>query len=168
VDASATIEVSQEMSGFSWVVDDTLGGMPQPGTRATLEHDLTMLAEQGVDLVVSANFQGIDAEAAAAHGIAHLSLPVEDFQPPTLQQMDRFVSLTRQHIDGGGRLVVHCTAGMGRTGTYLASWFVAEGMAPDQAIAHVRAKRPGSIETASQEQGIHEFWRHRLDAVGSP
>jgi len=161
-------EDSQVMSGFSWVVDNALAGMPQPGARAMLDDDLAFLKEQGVDLIVSANLEGIDTAAAAAYGMAHVRLPVEDFGAPTMVQMSSFASLAGDRIADGGRVAVHCTAGMGRTGTYLAVWFVSDGMRPEQAIAHVREKRPGSIESASQEAAIHTFWRSRVDAMGAP
>ena len=162
-EAASTSEAEDAM-----VVDGALAGMPQPGTRATLSQDLSFLQGQGVDLVVSANHQAIDPAVAAGYGIDHVHLPVEDFQAPTLDQMNRFVDLAHERIANGERVAVHCTAGMGRTGTFLAVWFVADGMGPAQAIAHVREKRPGSIESASQEEAIRTFWASRLDVSGTP
>jgi protein tyrosine phosphatase len=57
------------------------------------------------------------------------------------------------------RVAVHCGAGLGRSGTPIAAYLVSQGAAPDDAIALVRARRPGSIETAEQEVAVHEFAR---------
>ena len=46
------------------------------------------------------------------------------------------------------------TAGLGRTGTMAAKMLVGFGVSPEDAIASVRQARPGTIETAAQEQYI--------------
>jgi len=38
-----------------------------------------------------------------------------------------------------------------------ACYLVSEGMMPDQAIARVRAARPGSVQTEEQEQFVHRW-----------
>jgi len=57
-----------------------------------------------------------------------------------------------------------CGAGLGRTGTLLAAYFVTQGDSADEAIARVRAGRPGSVETLQQEQAVHEFSRRWASA----
>jgi len=53
---------------------------------------------------------------------------------------------------------VHCTLGMGRTGTMLACYLVKTTHCDaQQAIDTVRKRRPGSIETERQEQLVQEF-----------
>lgn len=57
-------------------------------------------------------------------------------------------------LKSGGMVVVHCRGGLGRTGLVVARFLVEEGMAPDDAIARVRAVRPGAIETWEQENHV--------------
>jgi atypical dual specificity phosphatase len=145
------------MNGFSWVIEASLAGAPQPGAYNSIHLDLGYMQEQGVDLLISGNEEGVDADVARHYDIDVVSLPVEDFQAPTMEQMNDFVAHTRTALAGGDQVAVHCTAGMGRTGTYLAVWFVTTGMTADEAMEHVRSLRPGSIETPIQEAAILEF-----------
>jgi atypical dual specificity phosphatase len=50
-------------------------------------------------------------------------------------------------------------AGLGRTGTMLACYFVKKGMPAPAAISHVRRIRPGSIETPEQADTITDYAR---------
>ena len=54
--------------------------------------------------------------------------------------------------------MVHCLAGLGRTGTLLACYLIKyESMSADDAVQKVRKERPGSIQSFSQEELIHRF-----------
>jgi protein tyrosine phosphatase domain-containing protein 1 len=52
----------------------------------------------------------------------------------------------------GRKVAVHCHAGLGRTGLAIACFLIASGQAGSaaQAVAMVRAARPGSLQTAGQ------------------
>jgi atypical dual specificity phosphatase len=149
--------VPLEMKGFSWVVDDRLAGMPQPGPGDDLEHDLIFLEERDVELLVSLTEKSTDVDAAAAHGMAVLHLPVKDFKAPTVEQLFEFTETVREWLAADKRVGVHCRAGLGRTGTFLAAYFVTTGLTATSAIKHVRSLRPGSVETKSQEKAVFEF-----------
>jgi ADP-ribosyl-[dinitrogen reductase] hydrolase len=55
-------------------------------------------------------------------------------------------------LSGGGRVLLHCRGGIGRTGTIAAKLLVEFGFKPSDAIDLVRSTRPGTIETEAQEQ----------------
>ena len=63
----------------------------------------------------------------------------------------------RAILDGlarGERIVIHCAAGLGRSGMIAAKLLAAFRMPPAEAIAIVRRVRPGAIETAAQEAHV--------------
>lgn len=53
-------------------------------------------------------------------------------------------------LDRGGRIVVHCRAGLGRSGMIAALLLIERGIEPGEAAAAVRRARPGAIENFEQ------------------
>jgi len=57
-------------------------------------------------------------------------------------------------------VLVHCAAGIGRTGAVLAAYLIrTENLSATEAIFRVRSQRPGSIEKG-QENSLHLFADH--------
>ncbi len=144
------------VNNFSWVIDGQLAGMADP-TRSLPEEHLQFLEEEHVEFLVSLTEDGTDPDAAGAHGITVLHIPVADFTAPTMDQLQLFVWVAQAAIEEERAVGVHCTAGLGRTGTFLAAYFVAEGMTAKEAIEHVRSIRPHSVETPTQYAAVEEF-----------
>ncbi|WP_431268797.1 protein-tyrosine phosphatase family protein [Dankookia sp. P2] len=97
------------------------------------------------------------AAAVAAAGLAWHCMPVPDLQPPgaaALAAWAGIAPLLRRSWAAGGRVVVHCAAGLGRSGTFAACLLLQAGVEAGAAIAAVRAVRPGAIETPEQEAFI--------------
>ena len=120
---------------------------------------LRELAAQGVEVLVNLHQRPHAPEALARHGLTELHLPVPDLAPPTSEQLERGVAAVERAIADGQKVAVHCGAGLGRTGTLLACYLVKRGLGPDEAIARVRAVRPGSVETLQQEVAIRTYAR---------
>jgi ADP-ribosylglycohydrolase len=95
-----------------------------------------------------------DLPARLPAGIAHFHLPIPDGGVPDAA-WERAWAVAgpriRTLLREGGKVVVHCLGGLGRTGTIAARLLVEFGMTPEAAIQAVRAARPGAIETAGQE-----------------
>ena len=53
-------------------------------------------------------------------------------------------------LRAGERLVVHCAAGLGRSGMVAAKLLAAFGVPPSQTVTAVRGARPGAIESDAQ------------------
>ena len=77
---------------------------------------------------------------------------VRDLQAPTGGgPATSFVDELLAGLRGGDRVLLHCAAGLGRTGTLAARLLIASGSAAADAIATVRQTRPGAIESDAQE-----------------
>ena len=99
--------------------------------------------------------------------IERIHAPIPDFAPPDPETRDRAVAFLAEHVGAGRPVLVHCGAGYGRTGTILACYLVFSGMDADAAIALVRERRPGSIETPAQEDAVRAYAKEReADATG--
>jgi len=131
--------------------------MRRPGSIRSLEEDVRDLRAIGIGAIVSLTEIALDDAALKAEGMTSLRVPVPDFHPPSLSDVRKVISFITSSLELERPVVVHCTAGLGRTGTILACWLVNQGEAPDTAIQRVRAMRPGSIETWEQEQRIFDY-----------
>jgi len=156
VSPTAKPEVTVAVEGFSWIVENELAAMPQPGRSRPLTQDVEYLRQAGVQTIISLSEDPPDAGAMAAGSIHHIRIPVPDFTAPTLQQMIEFVDVVTESAGRGEPVAVHCTAGLGRSGTMAAVYLVANGATADDAIARVRELRPGSIETEAQEEAVRQ------------
>jgi atypical dual specificity phosphatase len=143
--------------GFSWVDKPHLAALAMPGSA----EDLAWLRRNGIDVLVSLSeeppFRGWVNDA----GLMLVHVPVPDMTAPTDCQLAVCVDAIRRAADAGMGAAVHCTAGLGRTGTVLAAWFVANGLGPREAVDKVRDLRPGSVETPEQEAAVARFANSR-------
>ena len=144
------------MEGFSWVVAGELAAMPLPGRHHPLAEDADLLQHQGIRTLVSLTEDLPDSATLEEASIRQVHIPVSDFTAPTLNQMIEFVSVVSDSVERGQPVGVHCTAGLGRSGTMSAVYLVAKGTSANDAIAELRRLRPGSIETEAQEDAVKQ------------
>ncbi|MBI2992714.1 MAG: cyclin-dependent kinase inhibitor 3 family protein [Gammaproteobacteria bacterium] len=96
-------------------------------------------------------------ELAVRAGLRHMHLPIPDMDVPDAGFEQAWIDAgaeLRDVLRSGGRIVLHCLAGLGRTGTIASRLLVELGMEPESAICAVRAARPGTIQTIAQERYV--------------
>lgn len=148
---------SRGPSGFHWLVPGKLAGCPMPGAMLPLEHDLALLRNLGVTVLINLTERPMSQTAIPAAGLRTLHMSVEDRHAPPLMWMKMLLVKIERLLDQGEVVAVHCLAGLGRTGTVLGSWLVRQGLTAEESLRRLRAIEPGFVQSAVQEQLLHEL-----------
>ena len=130
-----------------------------PGKEETLDDAVAEVRRLGISLIVSLAPLGeirvnspSYAKAIEAQDLPSIlvTCPIPDRGVPEHEaEFLRSVEQTASALKAGQNLLLHCNAGIGRTGTYAAAVLMRIGLSKDQAIAEVR--RAGSYpETPKQ------------------
>ena len=88
----------------------------------------------------------------------YLHVLSDDMGVPSFEDLKSSVDYVHKKIQNNEPVMVHCLAGLGRTGTILACYLIKyEKMSAEDAIQHVREKRHGSIQSFVQEEMIFQY-----------
>jgi ADP-ribosyl-[dinitrogen reductase] hydrolase len=140
-------------------------GIPPGPWKRDLDLDLQVILDWRTEVLVSLieqfEFNALSVpklpEKTKNLGIRWLHLPIVDLGIPDRrfeEQWDMAGRDLRKVLEDGGRIVLHCRGGLGRTGTIAARLLVEFGIDPRAAIAKVRQARPGAIQTWEQEDYV--------------
>lgn len=126
-----------------------------------LARDVSRLAALGVTHVVNTceEFCGHLAAYQAAR-IVQLHLPITDFQPPAIGDIERAVEFMDGAVAAGGKVLVHCKAGRARSATIVLCWLIKRyGWTAEKAQAHLLRCRPHVNRQLAERAVVGEFSR---------
>jgi hypothetical protein len=84
--------------------------------------------------------------------------PVPDLHAPTLDIMQNLVGEVVARLRSGERVLLHCAAGYGRSGTTAVCALIELGSGADEALATVASARPGAgPEVGAQRELVSAF-----------
>jgi atypical dual specificity phosphatase len=109
---------------------------------------LTAWLRSGIEVVIS--FREVEplAREYGILGFEFHNIPIVDFDIPDSSAIESFIAIMKRSLNR--KVLLHCLAGLGRSGTMAALFLKYQGMSAEQAIDHVRRCRPGSIQTQAQ------------------
>jgi len=137
---------------MSWVTDQlSVGGRVHP-------QDIQTLARAGVNYVVDTRSEYCDdKEAMRAVDIELLHLPAPDTYPLSIDQLMEGARWVSERLEQGGRVLIHCEHGVGRSVLLTCAVLVYRGMNAFEALSLVQRKRWQASPNHRQVQRLREF-----------
>ena len=144
--------ITGKPDNFSWIIEEKLAGSAMP----TSKEEIDWLKQEGVKSIVTIREEPLEDEWIK--DVNYLHVHSNDMGIPEFSDLVNSVDFIHQRITNDEPVMVHCLAGLGRTGTILACYLIKyEDMTADDAIEKVRRERHGSIQSFSQEEIIFRF-----------
>jgi atypical dual specificity phosphatase len=148
-------KITRKPTNFSWLINNKLAGSGMPTTHSEIE----WIVKQGVKSIITMTEQPLPD--VWIKNVKYLHVPTEDLSAPDMDKIDQAVDFIHKQIQNNEPVMVHCAAGIGRTGTILACYLVKYNkLSASDAIEKVRKERPGSIQSESQELAISLYSKH--------
>ena len=137
------------------------------GSSVQLHSDLKSLKHQKVDVIISLTSE-IEIERLGIvnfrqqlknFGFIHFVEPIEDFSVPKKHRIKNVKELIKKILNllkNNKSVLVHCNAGLGRSGIIVALVIKFIGVLKDP-VSHIRKYRSGAVETKEQTRFIADF-----------
>ena len=144
--------ITGKPDNFSWLIAEKLAGSAIP----TSFDEIKWALAEGVKSIVTIREEPLDEDWIK--DVNYLHIHSNDMGVPEFDDLTRAVDFIHERITNNEPVMVHCLAGLGRTGTILACYLIKyQKLSADDSIQKVRKSRPGSIQSFPQEEIIFQF-----------
>jgi len=152
--------ISSKPTNFGWVIDNKLAGSGLPTTH----EEFDWILSQGIKSFVTVREAPLPSIwVNNGQEVGYLHLRVDDFDAPSLEEIDSAVEFIESEMAKGKPVMVHCAAGKGRTGVILAAYLIKkQGLSSEAAIEKIRGMRPGSVQSEVQERAVEFYEKYVL------
>jgi protein-tyrosine phosphatase len=120
-----------------WVIPHRLAGVRKP----TLE-EISELKAAGISAIVSVMNYPSNLDLYEQLSIPHLWLPIDVDSSPSRKQVQELQNFVKIQSSLGHAVAVHCSGGVHRTGTMLASYLIFNGLSYNDAMQKIHASNP--------------------------
>lgn len=115
-----------------------------------------VLQEWGINGVINLRAE-FDDRQLGVDLPSYLHLPTVDDSAPSLQDLSAGVAFYQKIKANGGKVYIHCGAGVGRAPSMAAACLIAEGFTPEAAWEKIRQVRIFVRPTRVQQEQIQRF-----------
>ena len=142
--------ITGKPDNFSWVIDRKLAGSAIP----TSKEEVDWSKQEGIKSIVTIREEPLEYQWL--DDVNYLHIHSNDMGVPEFDDLIHSVDFIHRRLENNEPVMVHCLAGIGRTGTILACYLIKyEKLSSDEAITRIRKQRPGSIQSYVQLSLIH-------------
>jgi predicted protein tyrosine phosphatase len=141
---------------MTWIEDGLLAASGIPLDAP----DIQSLHDQGIRAILSlteqplTSFKKLPPALFDELNITYLHVPIPDGYPPSIPQAGDILEFIDQRKSEARAVFVHCHAGLGRTGTVLHLYYLAQGLTLAEAREQVKLHRPQSTLLSDRQKAF--------------
>ncbi len=149
--------ILRKPTNYSWVIARELAASARPSYRGSIR----WLRIEGIEAILTLTEDPIPRYWLEEEKMISRHIPIPDHSLPTPAHIVAALEFIDANLKEGRSVLIHCAAGVGRTGVMLGAYFMKKfKITPEEAIRMVRESRPGSIEPG-QEKAISDYSRSK-------